>query len=94
MISALLAAMVGVLVVVVGLLAAVLVLLCRILALWGAAVDSRTRSRRQRTPTPERPFSGGSGAVDASVYSSTRVVPRRVVPNRKHEVEGYNRNPR
>lgn len=76
MISALLAAMVGVLVVVAGLLVAVLVLLCRILALWCAAVDSRTRSRRQRTPTPERPFSGGSGAVERSVHSTTRGVRR------------------
>ena len=76
MISALLAAMVAVLVVVAGLLAAVLVLLCRILALWGAAVDSKTRSSRQRTPTAERPFSGGRGAVERSVHSTTRVVRR------------------
>nr|DAU59960.1 MAG TPA: hypothetical protein [Caudoviricetes sp.] len=59
-----------------ALLAAVLVLLCRILALWGTAVDSKTSSRRQRTPTSERPFSGGSGAVERSVHSTTRVVRR------------------
>ncbi len=94
MISALLAAMVAALVVVAGLLAVVLVLLCRILALWSAAADSKARSSRQRTPTAERPFSGGRGAVDASVHSTTRVVPRHGVTNRKPEVEGYNRNPR
>lgn len=76
MISALLAAMVAVLVVVAALLAVVLALLCRILALWGAVVDSKTRSRRQSTPTAERPFSGGSGAVDASIHSTTKVVRR------------------
>lgn len=76
MISALLAAMVGVLVVVAGLLAAVLVLLCRILALWGAAVDSKARSRSKCTPTAGRTFSGGSGAVERSVHSTTRVVRR------------------
>lgn len=76
MISALLAAMVAALVVVAGLLAVVLALLCRLLALWGAVVDSKTRSRRQRTPTPERPFSGGRGAVDASIHSTTKVVRR------------------
>ena len=76
MISALLAAMVAVLVVVAGLLAAVLVLLCRLLALWGAAVDSKRRCHAARTPTAERPFSGGSGAVERSVHSTTRVVRR------------------
>lgn len=76
MISALLAAMVAALVVVAWLLAVVLVLLCRLLALWGAVVDSKTSSRRQRTPTAERPFSGGSGAVDASIHSTTKVVRR------------------
>lgn len=50
MISALLAAMVAVLVVVAGLLAVVLALLCRILALWGAVVDSKARKRATRTP--------------------------------------------
>lgn len=93
MISALLAAMVAVLAVVAGLLAVVLVLLCRILALWGAAGDSKARSRATRTPTAERHFSGGKSAVDASVHSTTRVVPRRGVPNRQPEVEGYNGNP-
>lgn len=93
MISALLAAMVAVLAVVAGLLAVVLVLLCRILSLWGAVVDSKARSRSTRTPTAGRPFSGGREAVDASVHSTTRVVPRRGVPNRKPEVEGYNGNP-
>lgn len=92
MISALLAAMVGVLVVVAGLLVVVLVLLCRILALWGAVGRSETRSHARRTTTAARPFSGGSGAVDASVHSTTRLVPRNV--NRKPEVEGYNRDPR
>lgn len=76
MISALLAAMVAALVVVAGLLAVVLALLCRLMALWGAVVDSKTRSRRQRTPTAERPFSGGRGAVDAAVHSTTKVVRR------------------
>lgn len=94
MISALLAAMVAVLVVVAALLAVVLALLCRILALWGAVVDSKARKRATRTPTAERHFSGGRGAVDASVHSTTRVVARRAVANRQPEVEGYNRNPR
>lgn len=76
MISALLAAMVAALVVVAGLLAVVLVLLCRILALWGAAVDSRRRCHAMRTATAERPFSGGIGAVDASIHSTTKVVRR------------------
>ena len=76
MISALLAAMVGVLVVVAGLLVVVLVLLCRILALWGAVGDSGWRRHATRTPTAERPFSGGSGAVERSVHSTTRVVGR------------------
>lgn len=76
MISALLAAMVAVLVVVAGLLCVVLVLLCRILSLWGAEGGSEARSRATRTPAPERPFSGGSGAVERSVHSTTRVVHR------------------
>ena len=76
MISALLAAMVAVLVVVAGLLAVVLVLLCRVLSLWGAVADSDGRPRSRRPPTPARPFSGGSEAVDASVHSTTRVVRR------------------
>ena len=76
MISALLAAMVAVLVVVAGLLCVVLVLLCRVLALWGSVADSKGRSRATRTPTAERPFSGGSGAVERSVHSTTRVVRR------------------
>lgn len=49
MISALLAAMVGVLVVVAALLVVVLALLCRILPLWGAVADSRARCRATRT---------------------------------------------
>lgn len=76
MISALLAAMVGVMVVVAGLLAVVLALLCRILALWGTVADSKARCRATRTPTAERHFSGGSGAVDASIHSTTKVVRR------------------
>ena len=76
MISALLAAMVAVLVVVAGLLAVVLALLCRILALRGAVVDSKARCRATRTPTAERHFSGGRGAVDASIHSTTKVVRR------------------
>lgn len=76
MISALLAAMVGVLVVVACLLVVVLALLCRLLALWGAVDDSRRRRHAVRTPTAERPFSGGSGAVERSVHSTTRVVRR------------------
>ena len=76
MISALLAAMVAVLVVVAGLLAAVLVLLCRILALWGAVVDSKARSCSMCTPTAGRTFSGGREAVDASIHSTTRVTRR------------------
>lgn len=76
MISALLAAMVGVLVVVAALLVVVLALLCRILALWGAAADSKARCRATRTPTAERHFSGGRGAVDASIHSTTKVVRR------------------
>lgn len=76
MISALLAAMVAVLVVVAGLLAVVLALLCRILALWGDVVDSKARCRARRTPTAERHFSGGRGAVDASIHSTTKVVRR------------------
>ena len=94
MISALLAAMVAVLVVVAVLLTVVLALLCRILALWGAVADSKASKRAARTPTAERHFSGGRGAVDASVHSTTRVVARRVVANCQPEVEGYNRNPR
>ena len=76
MISALLAAMVAVLVVVAGLLVVVLVLLCRVLAIWGAVVDSKRRCHAARKPTPERPFSGGSGAVERYVHSATRVVRR------------------
>lgn len=76
MISALLAAMVAALVVVAGLLAVVLVLLCRILSLWGAVGDSKPRSRAPRTPAAGHPFSGGSGAVERSVHSTTRVVRR------------------
>ena len=76
MISALLAAMVGVLVVVAALLVVVLALLCRILALWGAVADSKARCRATRTPTAERHFSGGRGAVDASIHSTTKVVRR------------------
>lgn len=76
MISALLAAMVAVLVVVAGLLAVVLALLCRILALWGTVVDSKERCSSRRTPTAERHFSGGRGAVDASIHSTTKVVRR------------------
>lgn len=76
MISALLAAMVGVLVVVACLLVVVLVLLCRLLALWGAVGRSETRSHARRAPTAVRPFSGGSGAVDASIHSTTKVVRR------------------
>ena len=68
--------MVAVLAVVAGLLAVVLVLLCRILSLWGAVADSKARSRVSRTPTAGRPFSGGSGAVERSVHSTTRVVRR------------------
>ena len=76
MISALLAAMVAVLVVVAVLLAVVLALLCRILALWGAVVDSKARCRATRTPTADRHFSGGRGAVYASIHSTTKVVRR------------------
>lgn len=76
MISVLLAAMVAVLVVVAGLLAVVLALLCRLLALWGAVGGSGRRRHAARTPTAERPFSGGSGAVERSVHSTTRVVRR------------------
>ncbi|WP_417570730.1 hypothetical protein [Parolsenella catena] len=76
MISALLTTMVAVLVVVAVLLAVVLALLCRILALWGAVVDSKARCRATRTPTAERHFSGGRGAVDASIHSTTKVVRR------------------
>lgn len=76
MISALLAAMVGVLVVVAALLVVVLALLCRILALWSAVADSKERCRARRTPTAERHFSGGRGAVDASIHSTTKVVRR------------------
>lgn len=76
MISALLAAMVGVLVVVACLLVAVLALLCRLLALWGAVGRSETRSHARRAPTAARPFSDGSGAVDASIHSTTKVVRR------------------
>lgn len=76
MISALLAAMVGVLVVVAALLVVALALLCRILALWGAVSDSKARRRATRTPTAERHFSGGRGAVDASIHSTTKVVRR------------------
>lgn len=76
MISTLLAAMVGVLVVVACLLVVVLVLLCRLLALWGAVGRSETRSHARRAPTAARPFSGGSGAVDASIHSTTKVVRR------------------
>lgn len=94
MISALLAAMVGVLVVVAALLVVVLALLCRILAMWGAVTDPKARCRATRTPTAERHFSGGRWAVDSSVHSTTRVVARRAVANPQHEVEGYNRNPR
>lgn len=94
MISALLAAMVGALVVVAVLLVVVLALLCRILVQWGTVADSKERCRATRTPTAERHFSGGRGAVDSSVHSTTRVVARRAVANRQPEVEGYNRNPR
>lgn len=76
MISALLAAMVAVLVVVAALLVVVLALLCRILALWGAVGRSETRSHARRAPTAARPFSGGRGAVDASIHSTTKVVRR------------------
>lgn len=76
MISALLAAMVGVLVVVAALLVVVLVMLCRILALWGAVGRSETRSHARRAPTAERPFSGGRGALDASIHSTTKVLRR------------------
>lgn len=76
MISALLAAMVAVFVVVAGLLAVVLVMLCHLLALWGAVGRSETRSHARRAPTAARPFSGGSGAVDASIHSTTKVVRR------------------
>lgn len=76
MISALLAAMVGVLVVVAALLVVVLVMLCRILALWGAVGRSETRSHARRAPIAERPFSGGIGAVDAAVHSTTKVMRR------------------
>nr|WP_073294042.1 hypothetical protein [Parolsenella massiliensis] len=76
MISALLAAMVGVLVVVACLLVVVLALLCRLLALWGAVGRSETRSHARRATTAARPFSGGSGAVERSVHSTTRVVGR------------------
>lgn len=76
MISVLLAAMVGVLVVVACLLVVVLVLLCRLLALWGAVSRSETRSHARRTTAAARPFSGGSGAVDAAVHSTTKVVRR------------------
>lgn len=76
MISALLAAMVGVLVVVAALLVVVLALLCRILAQWGAVADSKASKRATRTPTAERHFSGGRGAVDASIHSTTKVVRR------------------
>lgn len=94
MISALLAAMVTVLVVVACLLVTVLVLLCRLLALWGTVVDSKASKRATRKPTAERHFSGGRGAVNASVHSTMRVVERRAVANRQPEVESYNRNPR
>lgn len=76
MISALLAAMVAALVVVAGLLAVVLVLLCRALSLWGPAGGPAPRGRAARTPAAARTFSGGSGAVDAAVHSTTRVVGR------------------
>lgn len=76
MVTTLLAAMVAVLVVVAGLLAVVLVMLCHLLALWGAVGDSKPRSHAVRTPTAARPFSGGSGAVDASIHSTTKVVRR------------------
>lgn len=76
MISALLAAMVGVLVVVACLLVVVLALLCRLLALWGAVGDSKPRSHAARIPTAARPFSGGSEAVERSVHSTTKVVRR------------------
>ena len=76
MISALLAAMVGVLVVVAFLLVVVLFLLCRLLALWGAVGRSETRSHARRATTEAGPFSGGSGAVDASIHSTTKVVRR------------------
>lgn len=76
MISALLAAMVGVLVVVAFLLVVVLFLLCRLLALWCAVGRSETRSHARRATTAARPFSGGSGAVDAAVHSTTKVVRR------------------
>lgn len=76
MISALLAAMVAVLVVVAGLLAVVLALLCRILVQWGTVADSKARCRATRTPIAERHFSGGRGAVDASIHSTTKVVRR------------------
>ena len=53
-----------------------LTLLCRILALWGAVADSKARCSARRTPTAERHFSGGRGAVDASIHSTTKVVRR------------------
>lgn len=75
MISVLLAAMVGVLVVVACLLVVVLVLLCRLMALWAAVGRFEVRSHARRT-TAARPFSGGGGAVDASIHSTTKVVRR------------------
>ena len=56
--------------------AMVLALLCRILAQWGTVADSKARCRATRTPTAERHFSGGRGAVDASIHSTTKVVRR------------------
>lgn len=76
MISALLAAMVAALVVVAGLLAVVLVLLCRLMALWAERADPARRPRGSRAAGAGRPFSGGSGAVERSVHSTTRVVRR------------------
>lgn len=76
MVTTLLAAMVGVLVVVAVLLVVVLVLLCRLMALWGTVGRSETRSHARRAPTAARPFSGGSGAADAAVHSTTKVVRR------------------
>ncbi len=76
MVSALLTAMVAVLVVVACLLVLVLVLLCRLLALWGAAGAPAPRSRAARTPAAERRFTGGRDAVDAVTRSTTRVMGR------------------